>query len=173
MNAVMDLTGQQFGKLTVAERIGTTKRRESLWLCTCDCGKQTEVTTCKLRNGHVKSCGCLRYKHGQKPVGKPTRLYRIWRNMKKRCYNANTTDYLYYGARGIKVCDEWHEFIPFMEWSMTHGYGEELTIDRIDNNGNYEPSNCKWATRKEQAQNRRPTGTVIRHGRFVWDGNGD
>ena len=90
--------------------------------------------------------------------------------MKKRCLNSGNHDYLYYGARGVTVCKEWLDFAPFQSWALANGYTDELTLDRIDNNGDYEPGNCKWATRKEQAQHRRPNGTVIRNGEFVWNG---
>lgn len=115
----------------------------------------------------MRSCGCSHYKDRQTLNGKPTRIYRIWKNMKKRCYNANNPDFKYYGFRGIKVCSEWHEFAPFNALAMANGYTDQLTLDRIDNDGNYEPSNCRWATRKEQAQHRRPNGSVIRNGKVI------
>lgn len=163
----LDLTGQRFGKLTALRRVGTSERREAIWLCRCDCGTLKTVTTTKLRTSHVKSCGCMRFKDRQTIGGKRTRLYRIWRNMKKRCYNANTIDFLYYGARGITVCEAWHEFAPFQKWAMANGYRDDLTLDRIDNDGNYEPTNCRWATWKEQAKHRRPNGSVVRNGKAV------
>ena len=162
-----DLIGQRFGKLTVVDKLGKNYRRAMMWLCRCDCGAMTKATTTTLRNGHVRSCGCLRIKDRQTVGGKPIRLYRIWKNMKKRCYNANTTDYLYYGARGITVCDEWHDFSPFRAWALENGYTDELTLDRINNDGNYEPANCRWATWKEQAKHRRPNGSVIRNGKPI------
>jgi hypothetical protein len=159
-----DLIGQRFGKVVVTEKVGVSKYRTVLWRCRCDCGGSIVAQTSDLRRGKVQSCGCNHFKDRQTIGGKPTRLYRIWKNMKKRCLNQNNPDYLYYGARGITVCNEWLEFAPFQEWALSHGYSEDLTIDRVDNNGNYEPSNCKWATRKEQAQHRRPNGTVIKNG---------
>jgi hypothetical protein len=157
----VDLIGQRFGKVVVAEKLGTSKHRTILWNCVCDCGNTIIAQTSDLRKGKIRSCGCSHFKDRQTLGGKPTRLYRIWKNMKKRCYNANNHDFLYYGARGITVCNEWHEFAPFQSWALANGYADDLTIDRIDNEGNYEPSNCRWATRKQQAQNRRPNGTVI------------
>ena len=161
-----DLLWQRFGKLTVVERIGMNKYRCIEWKCLCDCGKYTKAQTSDLRKGHMISCGCSKFKDRQSRSnnGGPTRIYRIWKNMKKRCLNPNNNDFKYYGARGISVCNEWLEFKPFYEWSMKNGYSETLTIDRINNDGNYEPSNCKWVTRKEQAQHRRPGGTVVKNG---------
>lgn len=159
----VDLIGQRFGKLTVTKRIGPNKYRGILWRCQCDCGGTTRAVTGDLRRGKVKSCGCSHYKDRQTLNGKPTRLYRIWKNMKKRCYNTRNHDFLYYGVRGITVCEEWHEFAPFQQWALANGYTDELTLDRVNNDGNYEPGNCRWATRKEQAQHRRPNGSVIRN----------
>lgn len=169
--AAIDLTGQRFGKLIAVEKLGVNKWRAMVWLCACDCGGFTKAQAADLRKGNVRSCGCTHYKDRQTLGGKPTRLYRIWKNMKKRCYNAQNHDFLYYGARGITVCDEWHEFLPFQSWAMANGYTDILTLDRINNDGNYEPANCRWATRKEQAQHRRPSGTVIRKGRVVTHGS--
>lgn len=129
-------------------------------LCKCDCGNETIVLKANLVRGHTKSCGCNRSinarklftKHGQ--CG--TRLYRIWVEMVHRCYLKSDTNYKKYGARGITVCDEWrNDFKSFYDWSMSNGYTDELTIDRIDSDGNYEPTNCRWATYKQQNLNRK------------------
>ena len=165
--ASADLIGKRFGKLTVVEKLGTNRHRAMMWRCVCDCRGQTKAQTGDLSRGKVRSCGCSHYKDRQTLGGKPTRLYRIWKNMKKRCYNANNPDFKYYGFRGIKVYSEWHEFAPFNAWAMANGYTDDLTLDRIDNDGDYEPGNCRWATRKEQAQHRRPGGTVVKHGAIV------
>lgn len=134
------------------------------WLCECDCGNQIVVTTTHLKSGHTKSCGCyakevsvrngLKKKHGMTK----TRIHRIWSQIKTRCFNSKDEHFKDYGGRGITICDEWkNSFESFYEWSMANGYEDNLTIDRIDVNGNYCPENCRWATMKEQNDNKRNT----------------
>ena len=128
--------------------------------CTCDCGNKTEVLTTTLKNGKTLSCGCLKAEHLSKAVSKHkmshSRIYRTWTNMKVRCYERKLSGYKDYGGRGITVCDEWkNNFMAFYNWAMANGYKDNLTIDRINVNGNYEPSNCRWATQAEQNRNKR------------------
>ena len=160
-----DLTGSKFGRLTVIERQGSNKHGRPLWLCECECKKRIIKSSQALISSHTQSCGCLRMevlnkshtKHGLKG----TRLYEIWKSMKKRCCNPKQTNYKNYGGRGITVCDEWKkDFQAFYDWAMAHGYDAnasrgECTIDRIDANGNYCPGNCRWITIAEQQRNKR------------------
>ena len=164
-----ELTGQRFGRLVVESFAYAGAHGRSMWNCKCDCGKSAIVGTGQLKRGRKKSCGCLRretakmmmMKHG----GTYTRLYSIWEAMKARTEYSSSQSYENYGGRGIKVCDEWrHDFQKFHDWAMAHGYQDDLTIDRIDVNGNYCPENCRWATKKEQGRNKRDIPKITYNG---------
>lgn len=148
---LIDITGQKFGKLTVLEYEGRNDNRVQFWLCKCDCGNESIVRSSNLKSGNSKSCGCsindsrhktnkANTKHGKCN----TRLYSIWSGMKSRCNYEKNDSFNDYGKRGISVCDEWEDdFQTFYDWAMRNGYSDDLSIDRIDNDGNYEPSNCR------------------------------
>ena len=158
----IDLTGQKFGRLTVIKRVKNDKHGGSMWLCKCDCGTIKTIRGNSLRQGLTVSCGCYQKEATVKSQtthgSSKTRLFHIWQNMKRRCYNPNYKFYNYYGGRGITICDEWlNNFSAFKQWSLQNGYTNKLTIDRINSNGNYEPSNCRWVSRKTQQNNTRRT----------------
>lgn len=156
MPAFNDITGQRFGRLMAIRPIREHGRCR--WLCRCECGNETVVTNSAiLINGHTRSCGCLRDgnpKHGGARRSGLTREYKAWKYMWRRCTNPRSQNFKYYGGRGIKVCEQWKSFETFLAdmGSCPDGY----SIERIDNDGNYEPSNCKWIPLSEQPKNRRP-----------------
>lgn len=144
--AFHDLTGQRFGLLIVIKRTMSLNDKVA-WLCRCDCGQYTTSTTSNLLRGASASCGCVRTKHH----GKGTRLYRIWTGIKDRCLNPASKYRSRYGGRGISVCEEWRDFKNFQEWAMANGYASDLEVDRINNDGDYCPDNCRWITKRENA----------------------
>lgn len=154
-SSIKDISGKRFGKCIAIKPLGKRKNNKVVWLCKCDCGNYFETIGTQLTGGKTKSCGCICKKHGM--FG--TRLYGVWRSMKERCYVESNISHKHYGARGITVCDEWQEFIPFMEWAYKNGYDEtakrgECTLDRIDVNGNYCPENCRWVDMSVQSNNK-------------------
>ena len=159
MSKLIDLTGQVFCRWVVLQ-YDCTKNGEAYWLCKCTCGTVRSVNGYHLRSGRSTSCGCYSAEltrerlphttHGLKKAN--PRLYRIWQCMLNRCRRQKDKCYQNYGGRGISVCEEWHSFPPFYEWAMANGYRDNLSIDRIDVNGNYEPSNCQWLTMAENSK---------------------
>ena len=168
----MDLTGQKFGRLTAMHETEGRNPKRPHWLCKCDCGAEAVCDAYALLRGHTKSCGCLRRdtsarahtKHGMRH----TRLYKEWQAMKERCYRKGHFYFDRYGGRGIEVCQEWrNDFLAFRDWALANGYRDDLTLDRKDNDGPYSPSNCKWSTMAEQANNRNNAIRVEHDGKAV------
>lgn len=157
----IDLAGQKFGRLTVLSRVENSSHRKAQWLCQCDCGNTLHVPTGALRSGNTRSCGCLKIettvirstKHGHSRPGKKTSTYKSWIDMIQRCTNTKNERYGDYGGRGIAICERWHDFRNFLADMGEKPSG--LTIERRNNNGNYEPDNCYWATYSQQVRNRR------------------
>ncbi len=169
MGGLKDLTGERFGRLTVIGLAERGRNGRTLWLCRCDCGMETIVFANNLRRGSTQSCGCI-HKERTAEINKKhgmakTRLFGIWVKMKQRCYNPNNPKFPIYGAEGKVICDEWQDFGLFYKWAMASGYRDDLTIDRIDNSKGYAPGNCRWATAKEQANNRRTCRVVEYNGK--------
>ena len=171
---MIDLTGMKYGRLTVVE-FDRLQNHKTYWKCVCDCGLTVIATGNNLRSGNTSSCGCLRRdttrqrgiantKHGESHSNR-TRLYSIWCGMRQRCENPNRTAYKLYGGKGVSVCDEWKDYQKFKAWAEANGYADNLSIDRIDSNGNYCPENCRWITLSDnvaRANKNHTTRKVIR-----------
>lgn len=151
----LELCGMRFGHLVVIEDAGQDSYGNRLVRCTCDCGNEVICRPATLKTGHQKSCGCSR-KRLPEDNRRGTRIYRIWVAMRQRCYNQVSSSYKWYGALGVRVCEEWKEdFDAFKKWALENGYQEDLSIDRINVNGDYEPRNCRWVNMTIQNNNKR------------------
>lgn len=170
---IIDLTGQKFGRLTAIKRVEDyvypSGDKKTQWLCKCECGNNTIVRASSLKRGTTTSCGCLQKQIASKINTKHgmtgTRLYQTWKNMVGRCYYKSHTSYKYYGGRRIQVCEEWkNDFVSFYNWAINNGYTDNLTLDRINTDGDYEPNNCRWVSMRENDRNRRTNKLLTYNG---------
>lgn len=163
-----DLKGKRFGHLTALYLTVDELYKKKKWLCRCDCGREIEITGSNLISGHSTQCKQCQLKtlqrgnvtHNQSH----TKLYNVWNGMIQRCTNTNHKSFSDYGGRGITICEEWRSFDNFQKWAWEHGYGEGVEIDRIDNNGNYRPENCRWITRIKNARNKSNNKIIVYNG---------
>lgn len=172
MTRKIDLTGKIFGRLAVIKRGNNDKRGQCKWICICECGNIKEITGSVLRGGKSHSCGCIQKEVVSKMMSthkmSHTLLHQVFGTIKDRCCNSKCKAYSGYGGRGITICNEWrYNFMSFYNWANENGYKKGLSIDRIDNNGNYCPENCRWTTMKEQNNNRRDNIIVNYNGNLI------
>jgi hypothetical protein len=173
--ATRDLTGMRFGRLEIIGRV-PNKGANVWWSCRCQCGTTKDVRASSLISGVSRSCGCLSRELSSQRNGRhwlsrdcattpSPALYSVWQGMRQRCNSPQSHNYSLYGARGIKIADEWREYPQFYEWALRNGYATGMSLDRIDVNGDYAPSNCRWTTAKEQSRNRRNTAYILVNGK--------
>lgn len=174
MAKVADMTGFEFNGCTVIKRAETNKDNRAAWLCICSCGERFTATGKTIRSGGKRSCGCLRkktaYSQGKRNTthgDTGTRLYDIWRGMIRRCTSKSCKGYGQYGAKGIKVCEDWKTYETFRDWAHSNGYASDLSIDRIENERGYEPNNCRWTDAKTQTRNRSNTVKIEYKGELL------
>lgn len=163
MGKFIDITGQKFGRLTVVERLENDKHNRSVFRCKCDCGNEITAAGRNLRIRKVQSCGCYAKDKKKEVIHGLSKhpLYRIWLGIKQRCYNLNAKRFQDWGGRGITMCDEWrNDFQAFYDWAIANGYEKGLSIDRINNNDNYTPENCRFTTVVEQQRNMRRNNMI-------------
>lgn len=168
MPKFIDLVGKKYNKLTVIERAENASSGAVRWKCLCDCGNYAIVRAANLKNGAVKSCGCLLHETENKKTHgmSKTRIYQEWNSIKNRCTNPRNRRYEDYGGRGINICNEWkNDFLSFYNWSVSNGYKDSLTIERKDVDGDYCPENCCWIPLEEQANNRRMNLSIEYNGK--------